>query len=454
MNIYDFLLNHTPLFYLVQSLWRDEAFSVLIAERPLSQIIGTLNFEPPIYYILLHFWVKLFGTNEISARSLSLLGFVLATVVVIFWAEKIFQKHWLSWVTPILFFLNPMMLYYAFEVRAYGWFMFFATLSLYAYSTKKYKLLALANILAFYTHSYAIIIPIIQILHYGMFECSFKSVTPKKILHNSFVKSIIVWVVATLPWVFVIVKEMSKDRPTWYYPVDLQLIRSVLGNMFTGYDGTPGGLWIYTAFISVLILIFIFLALTQKKHASEIKYLCMTVFIPLIGVIGISFIKPLFVNRYLIYVTVAEVLLISYGILAIKHKLLQKIVACAVLITIIGINMYLPSRKAKLDIRSTIQAANMIRENNDVLYITSPLIFFEAQYYTPDRENVYLYNPQGNEFPWYVGEAAFSSSRMVTGYPEYPTRAIIVGEDKSIMIGYHMNQSPPIVEETNTVEQQ
>jgi uncharacterized membrane protein len=435
--MYEFLLNHTPIFYLIQSLWRDEAFSILIAERPLSQMIGTLNFEPPIYYILLHFWVRLFGTSEIAARSLSLFGFVLATVVVIFWAEKIFQKHWLSWVTPILFFLNPMMLYYAFEIRAYGWLMFFSTLSLYAYSTKKYKLLTLANILAFYTHSYAIIIPIIQILHYGIFDYSFKSVMLKKTTQNPFFRSIIIWVIGILPWVFVIVKEMSKDRPTWYYPVDLQLIRSVLGNMFIGYDGTPGGLWIYTAFISVLVLLFIILALTLKKNSTEIKYLCMTVFIPLLGVIGISFIRPLFVNRYLIYVTVAEVLLISYGIFAVKNKLLQKIIACTVLITIVGINFYLPSRKAKLDMRSTI-----------------PLIFFEAQYYTPDREHVYLYNPHGNEFPWYVGEAAFSPSRMVTGFPQYPRRAVVVGEDQSIIIGYHMNQSPTILEEKTQAAEQ
>ncbi len=131
--MFDFVLNHSPLLYFTQSIWRDEAFSVLVAQKPLAAIIPKFTFEPPLYYIFLHFWIKIFGTSEIAIRSLSLLGFILATIVVIHFAEKLFRKHWLSWFLPLLFFLNPMLLYYAFEVRAYGWYMFFIVLSMYAF---------------------------------------------------------------------------------------------------------------------------------------------------------------------------------------------------------------------------------------------------------------------------------------------------------------------------------
>ena len=134
--MFSWLIQHSPLFYLTQSLWRDEAFSILAAQRPLSFIFNNLGVEPPIYYVILHFWIKLFGSGEIAVRSLSFLGFALATVVVIFWAEKLFHKHFLSWYLPVFFFINPMLLYYAFEIRMYGWFMFFAVLSLYGYSEK------------------------------------------------------------------------------------------------------------------------------------------------------------------------------------------------------------------------------------------------------------------------------------------------------------------------------
>src|SRR3989339_1642966 len=92
----NFLFTHTPLFYFIQSFWRDEAYSVLLAGQPLSVIIQKSSIEPPVYYVLLHFWIQLFGTSEIATRSLSLLGFMLATIVVIEWADKLFGRSWLS----------------------------------------------------------------------------------------------------------------------------------------------------------------------------------------------------------------------------------------------------------------------------------------------------------------------------------------------------------------------
>ena len=39
------LLTHTPLLYLTQSFWRDEAFYVLASERSLGFIVAKLGFE-------------------------------------------------------------------------------------------------------------------------------------------------------------------------------------------------------------------------------------------------------------------------------------------------------------------------------------------------------------------------------------------------------------------------
>src|SRR3989344_9181267 len=162
MSFLDYILSHSPILYFTQSLWRDDAFSVLVASRPLSAFIGKLAFETPLYYIVLHYWMKLFGTTELAVRSLSLVAFALATVVMIFWAESMFKKHWLSWYVPILFFTNPMLLYYAFEARFYGWVIFLSTLSLYAFTKESWRLWIVATILGFYTHTYFLFIPFVQ----------------------------------------------------------------------------------------------------------------------------------------------------------------------------------------------------------------------------------------------------------------------------------------------------
>src|SRR4051794_21682692 len=56
------------------SYWIDEGLSVGIASHPLAQIPGLLHQDgsPPLYYVLLHGWMALFGTHESATHTLSL----------------------------------------------------------------------------------------------------------------------------------------------------------------------------------------------------------------------------------------------------------------------------------------------------------------------------------------------------------------------------------------------
>ncbi len=56
-----------------KSLWIDEAFSVWIARQSLSEALSWLvriDQHPPLYYLLLHYWMTLFGDSEAVVRSL------------------------------------------------------------------------------------------------------------------------------------------------------------------------------------------------------------------------------------------------------------------------------------------------------------------------------------------------------------------------------------------------
>ncbi|MBV9122247.1 MAG: glycosyltransferase family 39 protein, partial [Planctomycetes bacterium] len=54
-------------------MWLDEALTVNIARLPLSQLHGALRRDgaPPLYYVLLHFWMGAFGTSDGAVRALS-----------------------------------------------------------------------------------------------------------------------------------------------------------------------------------------------------------------------------------------------------------------------------------------------------------------------------------------------------------------------------------------------
>ena len=145
--MWQILFTHTPLLYLTQSFWRDEACSVLAAKQSLSFIVTKLGFEPPVYYWLLHFFVRLFGDGDIGARIFSFIAFVGVTIVVIEWAAVLYKRHWMSTVLPALFFFNPMLLYYAFEVRAYAWYTLFSTLMLVSYMYRRWVWFTVFSIL-------------------------------------------------------------------------------------------------------------------------------------------------------------------------------------------------------------------------------------------------------------------------------------------------------------------
>lgn len=421
------LLKYSPLFYFTQSIWRDEAFSILAAQRPLVEIVPKLTFEPPFYYILLHFWIQIFGTSEVATRSLSFLGVGLATGVVIIWAEKLYKTHWLSWFVPLLFFLNPMIIYYAFEVRTYGWYIFFATVSLYAYSQKRWNLYVIATILGFYTHSYMIFVPLVQGIHWGVSR--YKHIRQPRLFSDPMIRSLLFIGIAISPWLVWILRAASKLHSSWYFPVDLRLVLSVLGNMFVGYEGTPGGLWIGTTILSGIFLSLFIFAWKERKDRPVQLLFWLTIFVPLAIVIGVSFVKPIFVNRYLLPVTIAEILLLGEAIHAIQKKFFSKIFATGLFFFITVVNIWYPSHHPKLDIRKTIHEVNLLASPNDIILVDSPLVFFETLYYGRNPHRVFLYNPHQHPFPWYVGDAIVTPSQMVSDIPVYPKRAYVLHEN-------------------------
>jgi mannosyltransferase len=436
-----YILTHSPIFYLMQSFWRDEAFSVLIAEKPVIQFFGKLSFEPPVYYLLLHFWMKLFGESEIATRSLSLLGVTLACIVIIEWADKLFKKSWLAFFLPVFFMVNPMIIYYAFEVRTYGWYIFFAVLSMYAYLNKKWPLYTLAVILGFYTHTYFVFTFFSQIIHYVIYN--WKRLSHQKqiailLFKDPMVKSVTISLLVFLPWIIKILKDFGRLKQSWYFPVDFHLIKSVLGNMFIGYEGTPWFMWTFTAWLSLILLLFITRAWKNKSKREITSYFLLNVFVPLGIVIGVSFIKPLFVNRYLIPVTVSEIFLVAIALETAQKKMTQLVIGGTFLIAILFFNSWYPMAHPKTPIRNTMLLVNRIRTADDSVYATNSLVFFETLYYSQNRNHVYLFNPSQSAFPWYVGDAAFSQNYNIADLPVYPKRAIIINPDGTYKISFRL----------------
>lgn len=101
--------------------WIDEALSVGIADRPLLDIPGTLRLDgsPPLYYLILHGWMRLAGTGEAATHALSLIFAVAAIPVAWALTRRLFGER-AAWVCAALTATTPFLTQYAQETRMYS----------------------------------------------------------------------------------------------------------------------------------------------------------------------------------------------------------------------------------------------------------------------------------------------------------------------------------------------
>lgn len=420
MNIMEFITQHTPFFYLIQSLWRDEAFSYFMARpHPFAVIVNTANdFNPPLYYLLLHYWMQLVGKSDVGLRFLSFL-FHIATVFIMYkLARRLFSKNF-SFFVAIFTFLNPMLIYYAFEMRMYAVYAFFSLCSVYFFYTKNWKWYIVTTVLGLYSHSF---FPLI-IFSYLVYLWIAKQLNKKTII------TVMTPVVFYLPWIPVIVNQFLHSKDSWMFPVDIQLVFSVLGNLFTNYEGTPGNWWWATAILSLFISAFSLLGLRKRK---QVLLFFLPAIVPLGIILSYSILKrPIYVNRYMIFVTVYEIILISLGINSFANKKIRFLSAMGWLLFIIILNIEIAHFHKKTDFKTTFFEINKLASAADYIYAKTPISFLESVYYYKNENNVSIFNPNNITIPSYIGTTVTFPNASKLTLPPAPSKTFLIGDDAS-----------------------
>ncbi len=425
-----FLFTKTPLIFLTQSFWRDEAFTYLLAKRNIFQIIflTAKDFNPPLYYLILNLWMKIFGSSEIALRSLSFVFFWAAIYVVFLFLNKILKiSHNKSLLYLLLFVTNPLLAYYAFEARMYTLFAFLATLSFYSFYKKDRQLYLISTTLGLFTHYFMILVVFSQVAFTLLFE---KGKDKLVVLKNS-LKTLLFF----LPWIlFVLILKGLKSEPFWITNDNAKSLTSLLTTIYTGYEK---GFRFFGQSLTFVSLILIFLILIgvykykflspQKKH--QLLLLIFWSLLPPLAIFLVSFIKPLFLSRYLIFADVGFILLIVFILEEIK--LIPQILIMIILLFInINYQQYEIKNRQKGDIRKTIHEIKVLAKNNDLLYVRNELDFHTAQYYF-DENRVFIYEKSYDKIPSYVGKILIPEEKITFNLPRYPKKAFILNENGS-----------------------
>lgn len=102
-------------------LWLDEAQSVSFASLPVQEIPGALREDgaPPLYYVLLHGWMRIFGSGDVAVRALSAVMSTAALIVVV----PFVRRRWGGVSALAVFVLlatSPFAIRYATHARMYS----------------------------------------------------------------------------------------------------------------------------------------------------------------------------------------------------------------------------------------------------------------------------------------------------------------------------------------------
>ncbi len=158
------------------SLWFDEAMSIHWARSEVTRIIYvSMNLVedrlPPLYYLLLHGWRRVFGDSEMAFRFPSVLFGVLLVAVMYRLVGSLFGRR-VALMSSALAALNPFLVWYSQEARMYALAAFIATCATWCFasalrapgeqrtSVLRWVAYAACVVIGLYTHLYtALIVP-------------------------------------------------------------------------------------------------------------------------------------------------------------------------------------------------------------------------------------------------------------------------------------------------------
>ncbi|HEX8221034.1 MAG TPA: glycosyltransferase family 39 protein [Chloroflexia bacterium] len=331
-----------------ESYWLDEVIMLRAAGGDVWSILG--GARPPVYVLLTHFWIEIFGTSETSTRLLPALFGTLSVLLTYVMGRELFGKR-IGLVAALLMSLSAFQVYYSQEIRYYSLFVTCALLSyllmLRALKTGKtlhFALYALAGIAMFYSHSYAVFVFAAQNLYFAL---GWKRLRPLLgyWLVSQAVVALAILPALTLPADKVIsgsaaVMKWIPDPPLW------QPFFDVAGYVVPIYRSSKPALAIVPLLVLIAIAVVAFVKgreewwAAARQTAAGIKqgvagerdkllllgcWLLCPVFIPFVmsKIFG-----PMYLSRYTISATPAFYVLAALAILA-GRKLLPAYVSLA-----------------------------------------------------------------------------------------------------------------------------
>ncbi|MCB9207166.1 MAG: glycosyltransferase family 39 protein [Ignavibacteriales bacterium] len=365
-----------------QSMWLDELVTMTVVDMPtvsdIIKITTDADIHPPGFYIILHYWIKTFGTNDIQLKMISVLAGILSILAIYFLAKEIYGfKEGL--ISASLLSLSWFPIYYSQEVRTYSLLLLFSILSTLFFWRLINKFYFDSKIKKLDIFYYILCIITTSFIHYfGLYLVGLQGVTllsiaivKKKYFKEFFIIYIPVIILYAI-WLPSMLLQFKGGGGEHFSPPSLDKLFYFLKYIF---NDNKLVLLIFFSISFLLILKMLYsLKWEIKKFFNEIefktKFLLVWFFIPLILIFIIShLIKPVFSYRNLIIIYAPILILFARLVTYTISKRWQRISLVAALSTFLLFNLIVSkkyySEPVKEQFRETTEY--IISENNNLI---------------------------------------------------------------------------------------
>jgi uncharacterized membrane protein len=332
------------------SFWVDELFSLKFASYSLPALfreVASFDNHPPTYYLLLHFWIQLFGDSELSLRTPSAIFSVLSVYFTFKAGELLFDRRVAS-IAAFLLALSGFSIYYAQEARMYSLLALSSVLSVYfllkflqQQTSRTLFHYVWSTTLLVYTHLYGIFIIVAENIYILVVLSRFGNGIPGVPLRKWMTVQGTIFLLS-LPWFGLLINRIVNISQEGFWvavPTADSIVRT-----FAAFSSTSGGLalWILLMVMGALSGLpgkmrlgrKVFNGHLTKDVGWHVILLLLLVFTPILMPYLISnFTTPIYIIRSTIAGQFAFYLLVAKGIASLRWP----VVSVAALILLLAV---------------------------------------------------------------------------------------------------------------------
>jgi len=311
------------LLYLARKpFWFDECFSVEVARISWGNFLRLLWWREAnmaLYYVLLRMWLH-FGQSPYFVRSFSVL-LAAATLAAIYWLARMLYDDRVALIAAVLFSFNAFSVRYSQEARSYALFLLLATLSsavLIAYLREPARRGRLGYIvtsaLAVYSHFSALLLIVTHWLSLKLFRPGPDNAGTQAQLRRAWT-----WIgLAVLP-LLIFVAKTGAGPIRW-------ISRPGLRDLFEFYEHLSGGsTWILPVLCATACMVTVVpvgkkvFTRAQDWQTWRTQFLLLWLFFPVALTALLSFARPVFLDRYMIFCLPALLILVAAGLARLQN---------------------------------------------------------------------------------------------------------------------------------------